>query len=348
MKERMLADSTISSLCMGLSMMLHAGVGTGDSLALMAEGEEEGSYRELLLGLAKQVDDGSALSEAVRETGRFPDYVCGLLETGEKAGRTEEALAALARHYEERARLERRIRSALLYPSVLLVIMLAVIGVLLVKVLPVFNEVYAYMGAGLSGVAGGLLSLGQALDSAMPVLCVLLGLVVLFLIFFAASGSFREKVTAVFRRRFGDTGVSKKINTARIAQMLSMGLSSGLPAEEALSMAASMLKDVPAAKARCEACIKRLDAGDALAEAMQKAEVLPRTECRLLELGLKSGTGDEAMERIAKRLSEESGAELEETVGKAEPALVLVTSVLVGLILLSVMLPLMEIMTAVG
>lgn len=91
-----------------------------------------------------------------------------------------------------------------------------------------------------------------------------------------------------------------------------------------------------------------LDEGTPLAQAMSQSGVLPRAQCRLLELGLRSGSGDSAMEQIARQLSEESEMALEETVGRVEPTLVVITSVLVGLILLSVMLPLMHIMTAIG
>lgn len=347
-KTRLLANDEISSLCLGLSLLLHAGVGVGDGLALLAEEEPQSAYRDMLTHLANDVDDGLPLATAMKNTGRFPDYVCGLLDVGEKAGRTEEALAALSRHYEDRARLDHQVRSALLYPAVLLVIMLAVIAVLLVEVLPVFNDVYAYLGGRLTGIAGGLLALGQAMDAAMPVLCVLLGLVVVFLALFAASLSFRDKVMGLWRGKMGDKGVSRKINTARFAQSLSMGLSSGLPLEEALSMAASLLDSVPSAKQRCLKCLDLLDSGEPLARAMKESEVLPRAECRLLDLGLRSGTGDAAMEQIARRLSEESELALEQKVAQVEPALVVITSVLVGLILLSVMLPLMNIMTAIG
>lgn len=229
-----------------------------------------------------------------------------------------------------------------------MIIMLAVIGVLLIKVLPVFNEVYAYLGASLTGIAGGLLSLGRALDAAMPVLCVILGAVVLFLILFAAIPSFREKLTGAWRSRMGDRGVSRKINTACFAQSLSMGLSSGLPLEEALTLAGSLLDSVPSAKARCEDCKKRLENGESLSAAMKASGALPNAECRLLEIGLRSGTGDAAMEQIARRLSEESETALEESVARVEPALVMVTSALVGIILLAVMLPLMNIMTSIG
>lgn len=348
MKKKMLSNGEISAFCLGLSLLIHSGVGVGDGLALLADEETDGQYREMLTELANSADNGVSLADAVKQCGRFPDYVCGLLEVGERSGRTEEALSALARYYEDRARLDHQVRSALLYPAILLIIMLAVIGVLLIKVLPVFNEVYAYLGASLTGIAGGLLSLGRALDAAMPVLCVILGAVVLFLILFAAIPSFREKLTGAWRSRMGDRGVSRKINTACFAQSLSMGLSSGLPLEEALTLAGSLLDSVPSAKARCEDCKKRLENGESLSAAMKASGALPNAECRLLEIGLRSGTGDAAMEQIARRLSEESETALEESVARVEPALVMVTSALVGIILLAVMLPLMNIMTSIG
>ena len=348
MADRILSNNEISAFCLGLSLLIHSGVGVGDGLALLAEEEPEGDHKKLLTELADSADNGVSLAEAVRASKRFPDYVCGLLDVGEKSGRTEEALSALARYYEDRARLDHQVKAALLYPSILLIIMLAVIAVLLIKVLPVFNDVYSYLGASLTGIAGGLLAFGRALDKAMPFLCVILGLVVVFLVLFSAVPGFREKMTAAWRKKMGDRGVSRKINTACFAQSLSMGLSSGLPIEEALSLAGSLLDGVPAAKQRCDDCKKRIESGESLSAAMKASGALPSAECRILELGLKSGTGDSAMEQIARRLSEESDIALEESVARVEPALVMVTSVLVGIILLAVMLPLMNIMTAIG
>ena len=132
------SNEEIASLCQELSMLLHAGIGMGDALCLLSE---EGGNQNLLSGLAERVDYGVPLSAALKESGRFPVYVCGLIEVGERTGRTEEALAALSQYYEDRVRMSRRIRSALLYPAVMLGLMLLVIGILLVKVLPIFDDV---------------------------------------------------------------------------------------------------------------------------------------------------------------------------------------------------------------
>jgi len=342
------SNEEISGLCLGLSLLLHAGVGIGDGLSLLAEEETKPDFRALLSHMAQEVDAGTPLAAAVREAGCFPLYACGLLEMGEQTGRTEETLRALARHYDDRARLDRRLRAALLYPAVLLLIMLAVIVVLLARVLPVFNDVYADLGGRLSGLAGGLLSLGRWLDGAMPALCVLLALIVILLALFAACLPFRNRVLSWWRKNWGDKGVSRKLNTARFAQSLSMGLSSGLPLEEAISLSAKLLDDTPSAKARCVDCLSRLEQGEPLAQAIGASGLLPPPQCRLLELGLRGGSGDAAMEEIARHLTEESELALEEKIGQVEPTLVIVTSVLVGLILLSVMLPLMHIMSAIG
>ena len=337
--KNMVSNEELSALCLELSMLLHAGVGMGDALSLLAE---EGD--ELLRSLADEVDAGVPLAVALRESGRFPVYACGLIEVGERTGRTEEALAALSRYYEGRIRLARRVRSALLYPAVMLALMLVVIGVLLVKVLPIFDDVYASLGGRLTGVAGGLLALGRWLESAMPVLWVVLALGAVFAVAFAVSAGFREKALSLWRNGHGDKGVARLLNNARLAQAMSMGMASGLPLEEAVALSAGLME--AGAKERCLACQKQLEEGESLNTALRT--LLPANQCRLLELGQRSGAGDTSMEKIARDLTEESEAALDALVGRVEPALVLVCSVLVGLILLSVMLPLMHIMSAIG
>jgi len=224
------------------------------------------------------------------------------------AGRTEEALAGLSRYYEERVRMDRRIRSALLYPAVMLGLMLVVIAVLLVKVLPIFDDVYASLGGQLTGIAGGLLNLGRWLDRAMPVLWVLLVAAAAFFAAFALAEPFRAKLTGAWSKSRGDKGISRKMNTARLAQAMSMGMASGLPMEEAVELAAGLMEDVPPAKARCLDCRARLDQGAPLSHAMKDSGLLPAGPCRLLELGQRSCSGDLAMAKIAGDLTEEGEA----------------------------------------
>ena len=348
MKTLILSNLEVSDLCRELALLLHAGVDLIDGLYLLSEEEKESSRKTLLLGLAKGMEEGKFLSSVIEESGCFPEYAAGLLKVGEAVGRTEDTLQAISRYYEEREQMDRQIRSALTYPAILLLLMVGVIVILLSRVLPVFNDIYASLGGQLTGVAGGLLLVGQILDRGMPVLCAVLGAVLAFLGVFAMHRGFRSRVLRLWNTRFGDRGVARRLTNARFAQALSMGFASGLSLDEAVDQASVMMQDNPSAAQRCALCRERLQQGESLSHALGEAGLMTSSACRLLTLAMRSGTGDTVMEGIAGRMLADAQEELEGVIARVEPALVLVTSVLVGVILLSVMLPLMNIMSAIG
>lgn len=344
MAKQLLQNEKIAKICRELALLLRAGVPLGSGLELMRTETGE----DVLTAMAARADEGLGLSAILRETAVFPGDVCGLAEAGEKSGCLEETLDLLADYYEDRVRMNRQIRAAFLYPSVLLLIMLIVIVLLLTKVLPIFNEVYANLGSGLTGVAGGLFALGRVLNRGLPVLCGILVLGVLAVCAFFFSERIRTGLQSGWRKRFGMRGVFRKFAIARFAMALALGIRSGLSDEEAVLTAAETLEGLSDANERCEKCVKLLREDGSLPRALEQSELLPKAECRLLELGFRSGTGDVVMRQMADRLAEDAENALAETVARIEPTLVVVSSILVGMILLSVMLPLVNIMSAIG
>lgn len=342
-----LTHSETARLCRGLSQLLHGGIGPAEGVFLLAE-EETGGFREVLLAMGQQMDGGGPLSGAMEESGAFPGHVSGMARIGEETGRLEEALGVLADFCEERCRTSRQIKNALTYPGMILLLMLAVIGVLLIKVLPVFDEVYASLGSRLTGTAAGLLHLGAVLERMLPALFVLLAAGAAVVLLYRLYAPFRERVTAWLQTRFGDRGVARKFNNARFARAMAMALSSGLSLEEAMELSQGLLADIPGAAARCGQCAEELQKGTDLSAAMSAAGLLPPAQSRLLTLGLRGGNADSVMETIADRLMEEAEEALEAAVAKVEPAMVMVSSLLVGAILLAVMLPLVNIMSTIG
>lgn len=346
-RRRLMASEDISSLCMGLALFVHSGLEIGDSLHLLAE-DAEGELRTMLNALAAAIDGGSPLSEAMRESGIFPEYVFVLTAVGERTGRPEESLRALSAYYEGRARLEGRVRSALIYPSSLLVLMLVVIAVLLIRVFPVFDDVFASLGGQMSGLAGWLLALGRVLDGILPALWAALAACVAFLAAFAASGTMRASLLNRLGNGDGGHGISGMLFQTHFAQMLAMGMQSGLPIEEALELASLFHKENPSAALRYHDCRSRMNQGAGLAEALRDSGLLPAVYCRILALGIRGGSGDSAMGEISRRMEEQCGEAIDAKVGRIEPAMVITTSVLVGAILLSAMVPLMNILSAIG
>lgn len=348
MASKELSNFEIADLCRELALLLHSGIGAADALYLMAEEEKDPQLHSLLAEMAGFMDEGCYLHQAFQNSNRFPLYISALLRVGDEVGKTEETLNALASYYEKREKMKRQIVSSLSYPAILLLLMLIVIVVLLSKVLPVFNEIYMSLGGQLHGVAGGLLIFGQFLNKAMPVLCALLLLLLLSVALLYMHAPLRSKLLHIWQRKFGDRGIARKMNNARFAQALSMAFSSGMILEDAVEMAAALLEDCPQAAQRCKNCREELLNGAELSAALGANGLMSSSACQLLTLAMRSGSGDSVMEEISLRMQDEANLALDSAVSKVEPALVLLTSALVGVILLSVMLPLMNIMTAIG
>lgn len=338
-----LSYDNLSSLTGALSHLIHAGVGAADGLYLLSEDEQDKAFRQILTKMAENADQGTSLAGCFQQAGVFPGYLCALLQVGEQVGKTEQTLARLARYYEGMARLRRQLRAALLYPAVLLCVLLCVMIVLMVWVLPVFDGVYAQLGGSLTGIAAVLMTAGQVIGRSLPYCGAVLAL--LFVLF--CIRPLRKWGIRVFQRLWGDRGAFKAVNDARFLQALSLGVSSGMSEPESAKMASGMAK-IPAFRSRCDACIRALEAGDSLKTALLSAKLTTPAEGRLLEAGIRSGRGEQALESIADRMLERSEERVAGLAEKAEPAVVLFACLMIGLILLSVMLPLMNIMSTIG
>lgn len=348
MRKIRFENDDIAACCLELNYLLHAGIGNAEALRCISEDEDRKEFSELFASMADGADEGKMLSEVFRDAGVFPGYVYEMIAVGEKTGRTEEALKSLANDAQSRANLDRQTKSALVYPSVLLLVMLVVVAVLLIYVLPVFNDVYSQLGSGLTGVAGVLLTVGGALGRVSWLLVILLCAAVAFLAAFSAVPAFREKVIGRMEKRRGDKGAYSMINTARFAQALSLGMSSGLDAQEAVSSALTLLNENKVSSERGDRCRELIESGSNLAQALRESGLMPAKQCRELEAGIKGGSGDLAMEQIAQRLTDDAENALSEQMSRIEPTIVIVSSILVGIILLAVMLPLVNIMNSIG
>ena len=339
--------SEIAHICRGLAVLLRGGVGAAESIYLLAE-DEKGAIGAMLTRMGEQLDQGDTLSAAMENAGVFPDHVPAMVRIGEETGRLDQSLTSLADYYDESYRNAKQIKNALAYPCMILALLLVVIAVLLIKVLPVFDSVYASLGSRLSGVAAALLHAGEILKKALPALLVIAVVLVVGVLLYFKSKRIHDRISGWYLKKFGDKGISRKFNNARFARALAMGLSSGLPLDEAMELSRRLLNDVPGAQERCGECIRLMTEGEPLTKAMSAASLLTPAQTRMLAAGVHGGNADEVLGEIANRMQEEATDALRSTVSKVEPAIVMVVSLLVGLILLSVMLPLLSIMSVIG
>ena len=155
-------------------------------------------------------------------------------------------------------------------------------------------------------------------------------------------------VTGWFRRSFGGRGILGQMAVARFASSMSMAVASGLTMEDSVELAAKLCggaREIDEKTARCHSDIQD---GGSPADALAKSGLFTGRDCRLLKLAEQTGSLPETLEDLAS-LQEEAGLRsIDRMVGAIEPAIVVITSALAGVILLSVMLPLMGLLSTIG
>lgn len=346
MQPKKISEEEISAFCTSLAHLLHAGLSAADGLAFLAQDREEGPLGAVLQNLSRRVDAGESLGKALKNEGVFPAYVCTLVLAGEATGNTEEALFSLGDYYEKQERLKWQLRNAVMSPLLLLGILVLVLAVMLIWVLPIFDDVYRQLGSSLAGIAGGLLALGGLLRQGLPVILTLMLLGSGVLGWLVLSEEARKKGLAALERKH--RGILARVNEARLAQVLAMALRSGLDSESALLLARELGLPGTEFERRIQDCIARVSGCTALPQALRECGLLQGGDARLLEAGFRGGCADTVMTKLADRLQESSEAQLERLLSRIEPALVLTASLLVGTVLLCVLLPLTRIMSLIG
>lgn len=341
MKRRKLSTGYISSFCMELYLILQAGIPLFEGVEILCQGEEDEGTRNILTAVADTLAEGYELCTALEQTQQFPQYMVDMIRVGEQTGNLDRGLKGLSTYYDRQEQMEQNIRRAVLYPAVLLTMLTLVLVVLIVEVLPMFNDVYAQLGGTLTGLGGGILEFGTLLRSHWIVAILVVAAVVIGAVFLAIRGQ-RDGVRVLLSKKLGVA-----VATSKLASALAMALQSGLDMDMAMDMAVNLTQH-PDLREKLQRCSAYMEEGESLAGAVTKEGVFSSLYCRMLGVGVRTGTMDEVMEDIARRCDTSAQDAIDRYIGSVEPTLVMIMSILVGAVLLSVMLPLASIMTSLG
>ncbi len=336
-----------ATFCRQAAMILRSGILLYDGMEVLYRNYQDTPYGETFEKIYNGVRDGGTLYEGVQAAGIFPAYMVQMVRAGEMTGNLDEVLDQLADYYEKEHRLRATVRSAVSYPLVLVAMLAVVIGILVVRVLPIFSQVFRSLGVGVGGAAGAVLTGGVVLGRVMLVVVALLLLAALATALLWRSGG-QAKVLAVAGRLCPPIRrLQKKQAAQRFAQVISMVLKSGYSLEKALELLPQMMGDEALAdKARqCQQLMK--EEGD-FAAAIEQLELFGPLQERMIRVGVQTGRTDQVLAQVADLYDEEVTDGIQSMAARVEPILVAVLTVIIGGILLSVMLPLAGILTTLG
>lgn len=346
-KKPLLNNSELSAFCTQMAMILKSGIPAQEGVGIMREDAENSYTAEILDKIFECCDLGMSFSQSLSEAGVFPKYMLDMIVIGEESGKLDDVLLSLGDYYEREENISGSIKSAVTYPLVMIVMMLLVIGVLVIKVLPVFNDVFAQLGGELSGFAQTVMNMGVSLSRYSIIFVIALCVIIVAVIIFGNTSRGKRGMQRFKAKFFLTRKLYAKIAAGRFANGMSLMLGSGLDTDESLAMAAKLVdNDITAAK--IERCRAKIAEGESFYKALAESEIFSSVYSHMIAVGIKTGSTDEMMRKVAQRYEKEINDKLNSVISILEPSLVAVLSVIVGMILLSVMLPLMGIMTTLA
>ncbi len=347
--NKQLDDQAISLFCENMAMLLGAGIGAEEAAGLLAEDTAGSLFHDAARAVQRRLLlQGGTLAEAVEHSGAFPPYVCKMLAAGERSGRTTQALNSLGGYYAAQDRLHARLKSAVLYPAVLLLLMAAILAVLLARVMPVFTGVYASLSGDLTASSYRYITVGYAVGGVALGVTAVLAAALAAVVLLARTPAGRARLAALAARLPFTAPLAEQNALCRFLQVLQIYIASGLDEDSAAAAAGEMV-DHPALRARVDACCRQMkEQGDGLAKALYDQKLLEPLYGRMLVAGARSGSLELVLARLSDMLWADTQDRIDAAVDGIEPALAAFLTVAIGVTLVTAMLPLVGILGAIG
>ena len=329
--QKKLSNLELAEFCGQMHLILHAGISSLEGLNILLEDAQNDAERELLKKMIHEMEFTGYFFEAVSCSSVFPDYALYMIKLGEETGTLDEVMNGLSKHYIREENMAGMLRSSFIYPSIMLGMMTLVILVLLTKVMPIFNQVFQQLGQEMTGFSAGLLNLGNLLSKySIALIAILILLIVL--------GFWGRKKIPFYKN------IHNQLAACRFADGMAIALKSGMTVEQGLDLVENLLENDDFRKKVID-CKKTIESGKDLATALYSSNIFTGTYARMATIAEKSGTMDEAMFHISEEYEHSANIKINQMISMIEPTLVIVLSVIVGIILFSVMLPLLGIMS---
>lgn len=343
-KKKELSPIDIASFCKQMAMILHAGISSYEGIILMCEDVDREKNMAILNTIKANLEQGYSFYESLKITASFPNYFLDLINIGETAGRLEEVLYSLNLHYQRIHDNNEGVKTAICYPLIMIAMMFLVVIVLITQILPIFNQVFEQLGSTITGFSKIVLDLGIIISSySYAILFSIIFLITLY-IFFTRKQKGKERIYELITRFPLTRNISMQLALSKFTSGMAISLSSGLDMERSLIMAKRLVRH-PILMKRIDTTLSLIDEHD-IATSLVNAKVLTGMHARLIKIGYKTGGLDVILQDIADRYSDDTNERINHLIGIIEPTLVAILSFLVGLILLSVMLPLISVMTS--
>ncbi len=344
-----IVEKDLPSFSRQLAAMLSAGMPIVASLEALEEQTVNPSFKMVIGRVKKSIENGSAFSEALRQfPSIFDELYANMVKGGETGGQLAETIARLAGFLESSSRLRRKVKSAMMYPVIVLCISIAIAAGLITFVVPVFGDMFKDFGKKLPAPTQFLLDMSGFLKGPGGI-GVIVGITVSVIGFkkwkATPKGAYTFDMLALKAPVFGE--LNKKVAAARFARTFGQLIRSGVPILTVLDIVSGATGNMVSGKVIIDAKAY-VEKGEPLSNALLKQTVFPPMLVRMLQAGEKTGKIDDMMDSIADFYDDEVETMLGGLTSLLEPLLMIFLGIIIGGIVISMFLPIFKMGDAVS
>jgi len=330
-----------------LAVLIDAELPLIQSLNILAEQTRNKYFKKVITSVSEDVEAGSSLNQAKRKFPKvFDDLYCNLVASGEQSGSLDIMLQRLADYIEKIVKLRSQVRQAMIYPSAIVIFALLVAIFLLWKVIPIFSNIFAELGAALPGITRGVIFLSHFVQN--YIIFVFIGIIAAVFLFryYRKTPPGRKGVDRAVLRAplFGK--LMSKVAISRVTRTLSTLLSGGVSMLECLKISASTAGNVIIEKAVMDAR-RMVSEGRSLTDAFKVGGRFPFMMTQMIKVGEETGTLDQMLGKLADFYDDEVSSTVSALLSMLEPIMMIFVGGIVGGLILSMYLPIFSLMSQI-
>jgi type IV pilus assembly protein PilC len=327
-----------------LAGLLHAGLPLLHALGMLIERQRNPELKEVLIDVHEKVRSGEELSDAFRAQGdRFPPLYASTLHAGERSGELEQVIRRFIRYLRLMLDVRKRIVSALVYPTLLVILSATMIAVMMVVVIPRFEIFYDAMDVELPVLTQGILSVSLFLKRWAALLFAGLVAAVVAGRYWSRTPVGSRQVDAIKLRLPLAGAILHRFSIAELCRSLSTLLAGGLPLVQSLQVATTSVGNAHL-RAKLEPVVSKVREGQALYEALEETRVVPDLTIDLVKVGEATGSLDEMLGNVADFFDEEIETRIQRLLSLVEPMMLVFMGLIVSLLLIAMYLPLFSVL----
>jgi type IV pilus assembly protein PilC len=326
-----------------LALLLKAGVPIRRCFTILAHSIKKPAFRQVILDINNDIYLGDSLAKALQNHPRlFNAIFCNMVEAGETSGTLIQILGRLAKYQQQDQSIKKRIRKALTYPFIVLIVALAVSAIMLAQVIPNFAKTYSKLSGELPYITQFVMDLSENFIQASPlILTSLLALIVIGKLMLRRSQKAVFFIDRLLIRLPLIGSLLRKIILGRFVSTLATTISAGLPMVTALKSSASSVNN------RCYQTailhiIEDVTSGLSLQRALGKQAIFPITLKQMVNVGEESGSLVSILEKAGQIFEQEVELALDTIIPLIEPVMMLILGILVGGLLVAMYLPVFQ------